>query len=335
MRHARNRLAVMVLAAVFALTGAACSGPAAEPTTAPPRTSAGAGENTWPRTITHALGTTVITSKPKAIVSTSLTLTGTLLSIDAPVTASAASTASSKPGDVGFFAWWADVAKERGVEVLYKNLKYDEEAVIATHPDLIVISTTGADATADQYKALSAIAPTIALDYSSASWQDIAVELGKATGLESQAQGTVSAFDARVAEVKDQITIPTGTTNAVVFRGDGGDTAFAKTKGSHGQLLSSLGFDVVGADDALDTSEQSRTDFAFVSLENTVTALTGQTVFIVTGTGTQVAALEKEPVLKNAPAVKASQVYALGKDSFRIDYYSATSIVDIIEGLFA
>ncbi|VFR88004.1 Ferrienterobactin-binding periplasmic protein FepB (TC 3.A.1.14.2) [plant metagenome] len=37
-----------------------------------------------------------------------------------------------------------------------------------------------------------------------------------------------------------------------------------------------------------------------------------------------------DPVLANLPSVKARKVYAMGEDSFRIDYYSGTQIVDRI-----
>ena len=37
-------------------------------------------------------------------------------------------------------------AAEKGVEVLYPNLEFNEEAVLAADPDLIVVSATGADA---------------------------------------------------------------------------------------------------------------------------------------------------------------------------------------------
>ncbi|GAA4622154.1 Fe2+-enterobactin ABC transporter substrate-binding protein [Cellulomonas oligotrophica] len=329
----RSHLQLGALAALAALTLTACTTGA---TPDPAGTDAApASDGTWPRTITHELGETVIEAEPLRIVSTSVTLTGILLSIDAPIVASAASTPAETNQNTGFFDWWADVAVERGVEVLYQNIEYDEEAVIAAEPDLILVSTTGADATADQYDALSAIAPTVAVDYSAATWQDVALDLGEATGLEEQAEATVEEFDARVAEVAGAITVPEGSTNAVVFYGDGTDTAFAKPEGSHGTLLASLGFDVVGADDALDTAEQARTDFAFVSLENTVQALTAETVFLVNGSTAEKEALLSEPVLANAPAVVSEQVYPLGPNSFRIDYYSATEIVNTVEELFS
>lgn len=329
-----HRSAAAALTALVALLAAGCTsgGDTAAQDTGTP---AAAEDGAWPRTVTHELGETEIPAEPVRIVSTSVTLTGILLSIDAPVTGSAATTPAASNQDTGFFDWWADVAVDRGVEVVYQNLEFDEEAVIAAEPDLIVMSTTGADATAEHYDALSAIAPTIALDYSAATWQDVAVELSAATGLEDAAEETVATFDARVAEVADAITVPEGTVNAVVFNGGAQDTAFAKPAGSHGTLLTALGFDVVGADDALDTSEQARTDFAFVSLENTVTALTGDTVFIISGDQDTADALLAEPVLANAPAVRSGQVHPLGDDSFRIDYYSASQIVDTVEGLFS
>ncbi|RYV50493.1 Fe2+-enterobactin ABC transporter substrate-binding protein [Pengzhenrongella frigida] len=337
MSRTSRSLGVVALTALVALGSAACSspGPAEADATADTAASSAIADAAWPRTVTHALGETVIETAPTSIVSTSLTLTGVLLSIDAPVTGSSASTPADSNDGTGFFDWWADIAQERGVEPLYQNLEHDEEAIIAAAPDLIVVSTSGADSTADQYDALSAIAPTIVLDYSASTWQDIALELGSATGLEEQAKATVDTFDQRVAEVAGKITIPEGTVNAVVYYGDGGDTAFAKPEGSHGTLLASLGFDVVGADDAFDTSAQTRTDFAFVSLENTVTALTGETVFIISGSDTNVDAMRTTPVLANAPAVTNGQVYALGDDSFRIDYFSATQVLDVIEGLFS
>ncbi|HEY0216087.1 MAG TPA: Fe2+-enterobactin ABC transporter substrate-binding protein [Cellulomonas sp.] len=332
-----RRLGAVAVATLVALTAAACSGSSDASTDDSSSTTAAAAseEGAWPRTVSHELGDTEIDAEPVRIVSTSLTLAGILLSIDAPIVSAAGSTPAASNQDTGFFDWWADVAVDRGVEVLNQNLEFDEEAVIAADPDLIVISTTGADATADQYDALSAIAPTVAIDYSAATWQEIALQLGEYTGHEEDAQATVDTFDARVAEVAAAITVPEGTTNAVVFNGDGNDTAFAKPQGSHGTLLTSLGFDVVGADDALDTSDQARTDFAFVSLENTVTALTGDTVLIINGGEDKVAALQAEPVLANAPAVRSGQVYSLGEDSFRIDYFSATEILDIVEGLFS
>lgn len=326
-RNSLRAALAVALAAGLALTGCAT-------TTTASGEQAAATDGDWPRTIEHELGETTIDPKPERIVSTSLTLTGTLLAIGAPVVASAATSPGGIADDSGFFLQWSDAAADAGVEVLYPDLEFDEEAVIAAEPDLIVVSTTGADSTADQYDALSEIAPTIVLDYGSDSWQVLAEKLGVATGLEEDAAEVVESFDAEVARVADAITVPEGVSNAIVFSGAEYDLAFAKPQGAHAQLLTALGFTVEGTPDEFDTSEQPRNDFAFVSLENSAVALTGETVFLVSGEESDAEALAATPVFANAPAVVSGALYPLGATSFRIDYYSALGVVDVIEKAF-
>lgn len=332
----RRALAVVVTAAAT-LSFAACSASSdtASSSTASASASSTEAATSWPLTITHELGETTIPAQPERIVSTSLTLTGSLLAIDAPVIASAATTPDAQlTDDNGFFAQWADVAVDRGVEVLYPNLELDLEAVTAADPDLIVIATTGADSTGDAYEQLSEIAPTIAINYSNKSWQDVAGILGEATGHEAEATATLASYDAHVAEVAAAITVPAGDVNAIVYNGTERDSAFAKPGGPHADLLDSLGFTVVGAPDDVDTSETVRQDFAFVSIENTVATLTAPTVFIISGDEKTAEQLKAEPLFANAPAVVAGAVYPLGVPSFRIDYWSATDIVDLIAADF-
>lgn len=326
-----RRLAGGALVAALALTAVGCSAPSeAEPAGSASTGSDTGSEGAWPRTIEHELGETVIDAQPEDIVATSVTLAGTLLAIDAPLTATAATTPSSITDDKGLFAQWADVADERGVEVLYDALELDLESVIAADPDLIVISTTGADATADAYDQLSEIAPTIAINYADKSWQDVAALLGEATGLEDQAAATVTGYDEQVAEAAAAITVPDGDVNAVVYNGTENDTAFAKVGGAHADVLEALGFTVAEAPADLDTSETARADFSFLSIENAVAALTADTVFLVSGDEETAESLLSEPLFANAPAVTAEAVYPLGQTSFRVDYYSALEIVDAV-----
>src|SRR5690606_29645295 len=65
----------------------------------------------WPRSFGNADGSvTEIPAQPQRILSTSVTITGTLLAVDAPVVA------SGSAGNGTFFAQWAELAEERGVE---------------------------------------------------------------------------------------------------------------------------------------------------------------------------------------------------------------------------
>ena len=326
------RTAVALVAAVATLSLAACSSGSdddTEPTGDGDTTTsseAGAGEGEWPRTVEHEAGSTEITEQPLRIVSTSITLTGTLLAIDAPVVASAATTVGPLTDDDGFFTQWADVAAERGVEVLYPDLELDLEAIEVAEPDLIVGSTTGADATTDAYDQLSEIAPTILLDYGSYSWQDLAEILGEATGLEEQASTVVSDFDTWVGEQAASITLPAQPTTALVYNGADGVMVFTP-ESAQGTLLADLGFEYVGAD--AEFADTARTDAWAVTQENAAAALEPvQTILLVFTADTE--ALLADPLLANQAAVAGESVAALGLTSFRIDYYSATELVELV-----
>lgn len=97
----------------------------------------------WPRQIVDSRGTHTLESQPQRIVSTSVTLTGSLLAIDAPVVASGATTPNNRVADAqGFLRQWGDVAKKRNLARLYIG-EPSAEAVAAQMPDLILISATG------------------------------------------------------------------------------------------------------------------------------------------------------------------------------------------------
>jgi iron complex transport system substrate-binding protein len=149
-----------------------------------------------PRGAAPGAGAAPQAALPQRIVSTSPSVTGILLAIDAPVVASAATTPSRLTDDKGFFSQWAAVADQRGVQVLYRNLQFDIEAALGASPDLLVASATGADSVAQHRSELQAQGlPTVVVDYSSQSWQDIATELGRITGHARQAAEAIARFD--------------------------------------------------------------------------------------------------------------------------------------------
>lgn len=123
----------------------------------------------WPRTFLNADGSTTTLNAPaKRILSTSVSITGTLLAVDAPVIASATTT----NGD--YFAQWRAVAEQRGVERLWPAGSVDLEMAYAFEPDLIIVSLGGADSALGQLNELRQIAPTVVLDYGGQNWQQLA-----------------------------------------------------------------------------------------------------------------------------------------------------------------
>lgn len=96
----------------------------------------------WPRQVTDSRGTHTLEHKPQRIVSTSVTLTGSLLAIDAPVIASGATTPNNRIGDAQGFTSVERSSKERKLSRLYIG-EPSAEAVAAQMPDLILVSATG------------------------------------------------------------------------------------------------------------------------------------------------------------------------------------------------
>ncbi len=312
----------LVAAAALALT--ACGGSSTEDagSSASPSTEQSSSAS-FPLTFENADGTTTeIPAQPERIVSTAVTLTGGLLSFDAPVIASGAA-ANGK-----FFAQWADVATQHGVETLWSAGSVDLEAVIAQDPDLIVVAASGADSTKDNIADLQAIAPTIVVDYSDGTWEDTTLKRAEAAGLTDQAEVTIADFEAHVSDVAGKITVPEGKANIVSYNGPGQNNPIGMTTGPHAQLLGELGFTIEEPKAEWHAQEGgARSDFVFASYEN-LTELTAETTFILSQDNEGAQAFADDPVLANVPSVVNKQVYGLGKNSFRIDFYSATEIAD-------
>ncbi|MFC9550846.1 hypothetical protein ACFTWF_08360 [Rhodococcus sp. NPDC056960] len=70
-----------------------------------------------------------------------------------------------------------------------------------------------------------------------------------------------------------------------------------------------------------------RKDVVPVGQENLPRAVPGNTTFIVIGDAADAERFLADPTLQQTPSVE-KQVIALGKDSFRLDYYSASNLID-------
>jgi len=289
----------------------------------------------WPRTIRHAAGELTLAAKPRRIVSTTPSVTGILLAIEAPLVASTATTPSALTDAKGFFSQWAGDADRRGVKVLYPNLKFDIEAVLGWKPDLVIASTTGADSILQHRAELEALGiPTLVVDYSNRSWQELATELGKASGLEKEAAAAITRFDADLAAAARTIA-GKGTKASIVGYNIAGSYSVARTASPVSKLISGLGFEIVGLPPELKPNSVRPSDFEFFSRENLSAAITADTVFLLRATEKDVQAFLAEPVLANHPAVTGKRVYPLGLTSFRIDPYSGRQILEQLRESFA
>ena len=297
-------------------------------------TSAAAAD--WPRQVTDSRGVHTLESKPTRIVSTSVTLTGSLLAIDAPVIASGATTPNNRVADgQGFLRQWGDMAKQRKVARLYIG-EPSAEAVAAQMPDLILISATGGDSALALYDQLSAIAPTLIINYDDKSWQALLTQLGAITGHEKQAAERIAAFDKQLVQVKQQMTLPPQPVNAIVYTAAAHSANLWTTESAQGKLLHQLGFTLADLPAGLQTStsQGKRHDIIQLGGENLATGLNGEGLFVFAGDEKDVAAIYANPLLAHLPSVKNKRVWALGTETFRLDYYSAMLVLQRLNAMF-
>lgn len=289
----------------------------------------------WPREIKSAQGTLTLAQAPQRIVSTSVTLTGSLLAIDAPVVASGATAPGGRLADKqGFFQQWGDVAAQRGVKRLYIG-EANAEAIAEQAPDLIVVSATGNDSAIKLVDQLSAIAPVLVVNYDDKSWQQVVATLGEATGHEAKAAQIVQDFDRREAALKKKIALPPQPVTAMVYNAVGRSTNIWTADSAQGKLLQQLGF-TLATPPVSQTSHSmgKRKDIIQSGGENLATDLNGQSYLLFAATDADASALMQNPFLADTAAVKAKRVYALGTDTFRLDYFSASNLLTRLETLF-
>ena len=290
----------------------------------------------WPRQVTDSHGTHALTSKPLRIVSTSVTLTGSLLAIDAPVIASGATTPNNRFADKqGFLRQWGDIARQRNVARLYIG-EPNAEAVAAQMPDLILISATGGDSALPLYDQLSTIAPTLIINYDDKSWQALLTQLGEITGHEKEAAARISQFNQQLAEVKARMKLPPQPVTALVYTPAAHGANLWTEESAQGKLMQQLGFALAPLPANLHTSQSQgkRHDIVQLGGENLAAGLNGEALFLFASDQKDADALSQNPLLAHLPAVQNHRVYALGAETFRLDYYSATRVLQRLSALF-
>ncbi|WP_313488320.1 Fe2+-enterobactin ABC transporter substrate-binding protein [Pseudescherichia sp.] len=291
----------------------------------------------WPRQVTDSRGVHTLDHKPLRIVSTSVTLTGSLLAIDAPVVASGATAPNNRVADEnGFLRQWGEIAKARKLTRLYIG-EPNAEAVAAQMPDLILISATGGDSALALYDQLSAIAPTLIINYDDKSWQTLLTQLGEITGQEQQAKARISDFNQQLAKVKQQMTLTPQPVSALVYNPAAHSANLWTTDSAQGQLLSQLGFTLAALPDGLHASQSQgkRHDIVQLGGENLAAGLNGEALFLFAGNEKDAEAIYANPLLSHLSSVQNKRVYALGTETFRLDYYSATLLLKRFATLFS
>ena len=345
-RPSRMKQGLVAVAAMVLSTALAACGSSSPTSTSTAAASAGASgaasaaasaQATWPVTIKGDDGVDVeITSEPKSIVSTSVTLTGSLLAIDAPVVASTpAKKKDDKTDDNGFFIQWSKQATDKSVKVIDGTEDNLAQTVAGDNPDLIIVAKTGQDSAVTVVDSLRQLeVPVLVIDYGSHSWQDVTKTLGQATGRQAKADSVIQDYNTKAEEAKGAISVPQGSTSVFTVPGDGTKGANAFTEEApQVQLLEDLGFTIATVPDSVkgDQSMGERKDIVQLSPENVQAGLTGDNWVVIAADETARAAVTSNETFSSAAPVTGGRVQYMPPSSFRLDYYSALEMLDAVQ----
>lgn len=229
---------------------------------APP---SGAADASFPVTVEHRLGETVIEEAPERVVSVGLTEQDVLLELGVTPVA-----VTEWYGEQPHATWpWAqDLLGDAEPEVLSQSDGIEFEKIAALEPDLIIGTYSGM--TKKDYQLLSAIAPTVTNVAGStpyfSPWQDQVLQVAKALGREADGQTLIDEVEGRFAEVRAEHPEWEGRTATFSQGGPYDGILYVYPDGLSTSFLTDLGFTMTqGLDDfAPDLGSQAE-----ISAENT------------------------------------------------------------------
>lgn len=163
------------------------------------------GPGVFPRTITHARGTTRLESKPARVVVLDSGELDDVLSLG--ITPVGMANPNGKPP-----SYLAD--RIAGVTSVGDINNIDLEAVAALHPDLILGSKLRVD---QLYDPLSAIAPTVLSIRPGFPWKENLLLVGAALGEETKATDVLNTYQRRADEVRASLPATPPTISLVRF----------------------------------------------------------------------------------------------------------------------
>jgi iron complex transport system substrate-binding protein len=311
-----RKLAVVSAAAVLSLAAVACGSDDTDASTssvsgAPAATGSGA-DAAFPVTIEHALGTTVIESKPERVATVQWANHEVPLALGVVPVGMAAANFGDPDGD-GVLPWVSDKLEElgAGTPVLFdENDGIDFEAVADTDPDVILAAYSGL--TPEDYETLSEIAPTIA--YPEAPWATAWRDMIR---LNSAGMGMAAEGDALIAEIEAEIASeveghPELEGKQTMFAGhidptDLSEIGFYTSHDTRVQFFEDLGLQI--ADVVAEASTDTDSFSAAVSTEQVQVF---DEVDLIVGYGDEggqlLATLQADPLASKIPALQRGSV---------------------------
>ena len=280
---------VALIAAAGAML-AGCGGTANIPPTATKTTA----ESSFPRTITHDKGTTVIPARPQRIIALDNSLVEAVVLLKGPLVGGISSYRDLK----GFPPYLGEAVK--GTEEVGPMESPDLEAVAALEPDLIVSATVRHDALYDE---LTKIAPTVFVKTTGPQWQQNITTLGEVLGAEDDAVKALAGYKQRARQVGDAINAKAGSPTISVVRFLDGPTRLMQKATFIGIILEDAGL--------ARPKSQDVEGFALEVGEEQVRQADGDHIFVTSFSGGKAAKerFERNPLWKQLQGVQAGNIH--------------------------
>ena len=193
--------------------------------------------------------------------------------------------------------------------IQHYHLPYED--VLKFEPDLLLIGSNGS-LEGGKYKEYAKIAPTyVVKNGDNVTWRDQLEDIGNVLDKKDQAKEVEKNYDALVTKTKDELKDNIeGKSAAVLWVTNNSSFMVADTRSSGQLLYKELGFEVPKL--TKDVSEKATADFSQVSLES-LSQLDADYLFLVNSDSG--AAMFKDPLWENIPAVKNKQLFEFDGNS--------------------
>jgi len=289
------------------------------------------------RTVETSRGEITVPAEPQRIAVLSAGLAGYLFTLDAPIAITDTRLLGVTNLDGGFPPQWAEKAEAQGTEELPAGETLNIEAIALAEPDLIIGGGQGFSAVLaeEAYDQLAAIAPTVLIPSSVNTWQGELEAVADAAGESDKVDGLLEAYEDKVAEVKESITVP-GAPVAYFLSLATDEPAFIPPTAALPELLASVGFE---ADDVMTKANNPELygsgDSFIISNELLTQVGDAPVMFVVPVAGRTLEQLQQDPLYTSLPAFAENQVYELPATSYRPDYDGVMGTLDLVEETFA
>jgi len=292
-----SRLLALSAASLLTLGLAACS--------SSPAADDAAADGFTPITITHALGTTTIDTKPERVATVNWANHEVPLALGVVPVGMAAANFGDDNGD-GILPWVEEKLTELDAEtpVLFDETDgIDFEAVADTQPDVILAAYSGL--TQEDYDTLSEIAPVVAYPETAwgTSWREMIELNSEAMGMADEGKALVSELETEISDTAAKYPQLEGVSAAFLTHVDTADlseVSFYTTHDTRAMFFDDLG---LTTPESIATASSTTDKFSLTQSAEQADAFNDVDIIVTYGGDEMLTALNSDPLLAQMPAV--------------------------------